>query len=376
MNEFKKPNINFQSFNIDYNIQRIDIRENAEVETKRDEWINWGNINNDYPQFLLQLKQHSPVMSVCIDQKTNMGFGDGVEIEGLGNVLVNKYETISELYFKLLYDYFLFGGWSTETIATRDKSGIESLYHLPFQNIRVGKKDNYDKHDREVDWFYYCENWGDKGKHKHITKFHGLDLTDVKGRQLYYWKQYTPSENKHYPLTPYQSGLDAVVLEAEIFDWHKRNLATSLVPNLFVSLIGDPTPTEKEEIYNELLRSYQGKHGQKLMLAFSNSSEERPVIEPISNAVNDSIYLEVLQMAVQSILSSQGISSPLLIGIHTFSSNPFSQNAEEILIATKHMMEFTIKPAVRKLNQGLESLLALKYGRPIKIINKFRLPEL
>jgi hypothetical protein len=371
-----KENLNLKSFTIDYRINRLDVRENMEVEVKNKPWIMWGNINNDYPQFLLQVKENSPVLSVCIDSKVNMSFGDGVEIEGLGNVMVNKFETLSELYYKLVYDFWIFGGWACETIPNRDFSGVESIYHLPFQNVRVGKKD-YDAHDREMDWFYYSTLWQIPNQsNKKITKFHGLDL-DRRGeaRQIYYWKQYSPSDNEHYPITPFQSGVNAAVLEAEIFDWHKRNIATSLMPNLFVSLIGSPTPEEKELVYDELLRSYQGKTGQKVMLAFSDTPEGRPEIQTISNTGNDSFYTEVLQMCIQSILTANQISSPLLLGIQTFGSNPFSQNSEELVVATKHMMEMVIKPGLKKVNMALEGLLALKYGRPVKIINKLVIPD-
>lgn len=369
-----KPEPKIHSFNIDYLINRLDTRENREATIRSKPWVLWGE-KNDYPQFLLQVKEHSPVMSVCIDAKTNMALGEGVEIEGLGNVLVNRYETITELYYKLFYDVWLFGGFCIEVIPSRDGSRIESIYHIPFQNIRIGKGEE-DKHDEELDWFYYCDDWQNLGQARHITKFHGLDLERRDARQLYYWKNYSPTTNRHYPLTPYQSGLDACVLEAEIFDWHKRNLASSLVPNLFVSLIGDPTPEEKLETYEELIRSYQGKMGQKIMLAFSNSADERPVIEPIANNANDSLYLEVLNMCIQSILTSQQVSSPLLIGIQGFSSNPFSQNADELKVAWKHMMEIVIKPMIKKVNMGLEGILALKYDRPVKIINNLTTPEL
>lgn len=375
-NEPPKNQPSLKTFNVGYTINRIDTRENVEVETKKDEWINWGNINNDYPQFLLKLKAGSPVFSVCVDSKTNMTIGDGVEIEGLGNVLVNKYETLSELYYKLVYDYWIFGGWAVETIPTRDGSGIESIYHVPYQNIRVGKDMDDDKHEREIDWFYYSEQWGERYYQKRkVVKFHGLDLTRREGRQLFYWKNYVPSTNKHYPETPYQSGVDAIVLEAEVMAFHKKNIAGSLMPNLFVSLIGDPTPTERQAIYEELIASYQGKDGQKLMLAFSNNAEERPVIEPINNNGNDTFYTEVLQMAVQSILTANQISSPLLLGIQTFGSNPFSQNAQELVVAQKHMLEYVIKPATKKINMALEGILALKYNRPIKLINNFATPN-
>jgi hypothetical protein len=374
--EINKPDYNFKSFTIDYRINRLDVRENVEVESKNKPYVLWGNVNNDYPQFLLQVKESSPVLSVAIDSKVNMSYGEGVEIEGMGNPMVNRYETLSELYYKLLYDYWIFGGWSLETIPNRESTSVESIYHLPFQNVRVGKKD-YDEHDREMDWFYYSTEWQLMNKNnKRITKFHGLDLSRRgEARQIYYWKNYSPSDNEHYPITPYQSGINAAVIEAEVFDWHKRNLATSLMPNLFVSLVGSPTPEEKELVYDELLRSYQGKTGQKVMLAFSDTPEGRPEIQTIQNQANDTFYTEVLQMCVQSILTANQISSPLLLGIQTFGSNPFSQNADELVVATKHMMEMVIKPNLRKFNQGLENVLSLKYNRPVKIVNKLVIPN-
>ena len=374
--EINKPDTNFKSFTIDYRINRLDVRENVEIESKNKPYVLWGNVNNDYPQFLLQVKESSPVLSVAIDSKVNMSYGEGVEIEGMGNPMVNRYETLSELYYKLLYDYWIFGGWSLETIPNRESTSVESIYHLPFQNVRVGKKD-YDEHDREMDWFYYSTEWQLMNKNnKKITKFHGLDLSRRgEARQIYYWKNYSPSDNEHYPITPYQSGINAAVIEAEVFDWHKRNLATSLMPNLFVSLVGSPTPEEKELVYDELLRSYQGKTGQKVMLAFSDTPEGRPEIQTIQNQANDTFYTEVLQMCVQSILTANQISSPLLLGIQTFGSNPFSQNADELVVATKHMMEMVIKPNLRKFNQGLENVLSLKYNRPVKIVNKLVIPN-
>ena len=369
-NKEKSPSI--KSLNFDYEIQRIDIRENVEVERRQDDWVNWGNINNDYPQFLLQVKENSPVLSVSIDSKVNMSVGDGVELEDMGNVMINRYETISEIYYKCLYDFWIFGGYSLEAIPNREGTAYESFYHMPFQDIRCGKRSE-DEHEREQEFYYYSKDWQKRYGNKKISKFHSLDLERRNdGRQLWYWKNYSPSSNTHYPITPYQSGVNAAVLEAEIFDWHKRNLAASLLPNLNISLIGDPTPTEKQEIYNELLASYQGKNGQKIMLSFSQSSEDRPIIEPILSNMNDGVYLEVLNMAIQSILTSNQISSPLLLGIHGFSSNAFSQNANELKVAYEHMMEVVIKPAIAKINLSLESVLSLKYNRPVKIINKYR----
>jgi hypothetical protein len=76
-------------------------------------------------------------------------------------------------------------------------------------------------------------------------------------------------------------------------------------------------------------------------------------------------------LAQQSILTSNQISSPLLLGIQVGIANGFSSNADEIKVATEHMLEFVIKPFIKKMNLGLENVLALKYNEPIKLINKY-----
>jgi len=362
---------NFQIFNTQYGmpVQSISSIENVEYDGRRDDWVSWGEKNN-YPQFILELRETSPTLAVSIDAKTSMSIGDGVEIEGLGNVLVNRYESITELYYKMVYDAWLFGGWACEVIWNRDRTAIQSIYHLPFQNVRAEKVDE-DEHLRDIEYYYYCDDWDSNKRNKKITKFHTLDPDYTEGRQIYYWTNYTPSNNKIYPVLPWQSGVDSVVLESEIWSFHKKNLDNSLLPNLFISLIGSPSPTEREEIYNELTQAYQGKNGKKLMLSFSDTAEDKPTIEPISNDANSGLYIDVLNLAQQATLTSNQISSPLLLGIQVGIANGFSSNADEIKVATNHMVDFVIKPFIKKMNLGLENVLALKYNKPIQVINNF-----
>lgn len=370
MDNIKKNN--FSSYNLaPGDMYRLDIRENVERSRKQDDWLWWGDMN-DYPQFVLELMEKSATLAVCLNSKITIGYGKGVEIKDKGNVLVNRYETISELYYKLLADLWIFGGFACEIIWAKDGTSIESIYHLPFQNIRV-KKPYEEQHERDVEYYYYCENW--KAQRKVITRFDSLNPVDRNGRQIYYWKNYTPSNNKFYPLLPWQSGVNSAVLESEIWEFHKTNLATSLLPNLNVSLIGSPTPQEKEEIYEELVRSYSGKWGQKLMLSFSDLPENRPVIETISNNANSSLYVDVLTLAQSATLSANQISSPLLVGLHIGVANGFSSNADEIKTATQHLLDFVIKPQLDKMNMGLESILSLKYNQPVYIVNQYQNTE-
>lgn len=355
--------MNFEAFNID----NIEIKPNREVKNKRYDYIYWGE-DNLYPQYLLELKENSPIHSVAADSTVTMCYGKGVEIEGLGNVLVNKTQTISNLYHKLLYDFFLFGGYAIEVIWNRERTGIASLYHIPFQNVRVG---HVGIDSAEPDTFYYCNDWSNWRKESIIT-YGGVDKENKEQRQLFYYKRYVPSVNQVYPVVPYQSGIPAIVLEGEIFAWHKQAINSNLTPNLFVQLFGNPSQNERERVKKELVDAYSGKDGQKLMLGFAASSEEAAQITPINSTVGDSYYIDVLSYASQSVLTSWQISSPLILGIHSFSSNPFSQNAEELKIATNHWLEYILKPKLADLNESLNMVLSFKYNQPVEIINNFK----
>lgn len=352
----------FESFNI----PGIDIKPNVEVNNKRYDYVQWGN-DNLYPQYLLELKERSPIHSVAADSTVTMSFGEGVEIENLGNVLVNKTETVSGLYHKILYDFYIFGGYAVEVIWNRERTAIASIYHVPFQKVRCGY---LGMDEKEPDTFYYCDDWSNVRKNPVIT-YGQVDAENKEQRQMFYYKRYVPSDNDVYPVIPYGSGIPAIVLEGEIFDWHKKALETNLTPNLFIQLYGDVSESERNRVKQELMDVYSGKDGQKLMLGFAPSPEEAAQITPINSTVGDGYYVDVLGYASQSVLTSWQISSPLLLGIHSFSSNPFSQNADELIVATKHWLNYIIKPKLRGLNESLEIVLSMKYNQEVKILNKF-----
>ena len=354
--------MNFEAFNI----KGIEIQPNVESKNKKYDYVYWGK-NNLYPQYLLDLKESSPIHSVACDSTVTMSFGDGVEIENLGNVMVNKTETISSLYHKILYDFYLFGGYSLEVIWNRERTAIASLYHIPFQKIRCGF---LEMDEVEPDMYYYCDDWSDIRKNTIVT-YGSLDPENTSQRQLFYYKRYVPTDNTVYPVVPYQSGIPAIVLEGAIFEWHKKAIETNLTPNLFIQLFGNPTESERNRIKEELLNVYTGKDGQKLMLGFAPSAEEAAQITPIQSTVGDGYYVDVLGYASQSVLTSWQISSPLLLGIHSFSSNPFSQNAEELQVATKHWLNYIIKPKLVGLNESLNMVLSMKYNQEVRIVNKF-----
>jgi len=354
--------MNIEAFNISQN----KIVRNEEQDNKRYDYYLWGK-KNDYPQFLLDLKESSPIHSVACDMTVSMSYGEGVRLDGLGNVLVNQTESLSTLYYKILYSFYLFGGFACEVIWNRERDRIVAYHHVPFQNVRVGRM-SPDMMYPET--FYTCDDWQDT-RHNPVVKYGSIDPDNREQRQMFYWTRYVPSNNKVYPQVPYQSGINSIILEGDIFSWHRKALDSNLTPQLFVQMFGNVTAEERAEIKRQLVEAYTGEDGQKLMLGFASSPEEAAQITPIQSTVGDSYYVDILSYASQSVLTSWQIASPKLLSIHSFSSDAFSQNADEIKVATQHMLNYSIKPKLMELNMAVEDMLQFKYQEPVKLINDF-----
>jgi hypothetical protein len=62
------------------------------------------------------------------------------------------YEDFETLKTKIAQDLELFDGFALEIIWNKAKTSIAEMYHLPFQNVRIGLEGNYK----------YAEDWADR----------------------------------------------------------------------------------------------------------------------------------------------------------------------------------------------------------------------
>jgi hypothetical protein len=115
--------------------------------------------DNAYPQMLINLYNSSPKHGAIVTQKAAYIAGDKTEIVGsnteeiarandyLNNI--NAYEDFETLKTKIAQDLELFDGFALEIIWNKAKTSIAEMYHLPFQNVRIGLEGNYK----------YAEDW-------------------------------------------------------------------------------------------------------------------------------------------------------------------------------------------------------------------------
>jgi capsid portal protein len=345
------------------NLSAIDLPIFREVRGK--DWVSYGE-DNLYPQKLIELYQSSAIHNTCVNSQLDSMVGEGIEM--IGDNYVNRdEETLDDIYRKISYDFLLFGGFALNVIWSRGGDKIAEIYHLPFDNIRSGKKNE----DDEVTHYYYSSNWSNTRKYKPV-EYPKYDKTDTKGdnaSQIYYCYQYSPGVEL-YPLPDYIGAVNDINLDGRISVYHNSNISNGMSPGLIINFPNSiPSPDEMRTLHRDLNEAFASEQNAgKLFLTFSDGPELAPQISTIDSA-NDDYYVVLETRIASRILSAHRISSPRLVGLTVEGSSGLGNNAQEMTVAYVHYMSTVIEPKVKTVNKNLEKILSgMGMNVTIKII--------
>ena len=319
--------------------------------------------NNLYPEALIEMYDTSAIHHTAIQAIKDGIFGKG--IENIGDEYINTQgETIDEIFEKITLDYTLYQGYSLNVIWNKEGTQIAEIYHLPFSNVRSGKKNEED----EVEEYYYSSDWSNLRKYKEMP-YRSFDPTDNKqdnASQIFYYFGYTPG-NAVYPLPAYVAASNDIVLDAKVARFHVNNISNGLAPSLFISMKnGIPTPEARREVHKSIEDTFSGEENAgRFFLSFSDA-DNAPEVTPIE-AANDDYYLTLEERISSRILTAHRITSGALLGIKD--SSGFSSNAEEIKVAYAHFEGTVIEPKRKKLTTSYGYILKLAgYNVKIEVI--------
>jgi len=331
-------------------------------EIRNKDYMYYGEANL-FPQRLIELYDSSAMHHTCAQAVKDGIYGEGLDL--IGDEYINqKGETIDEIFEKITLDYTLFQGYALNVIWNKEGTQIAEMYHLPFANVRSGKKNEED----EVEEYYYSSDWSNLRKYKEMP-YRAFDVTDNKGEnasQIYYCFNYTPG-NDVYPLPSYVGGLNDILLDHKVSRFHVNNISNGLAPSLFIKMRnGIPDPDSRRSIYKEIEDTFAGEEASgRFFLSFTDS-DNAPEIEPIE-AANSDFYVTLEERITSRILTSWRITSPLLLGIRD--SSGFSSNAEEIRVSYMHFEGTVIEPKRKKITSSFGYMLKLAgYNVNIKVI--------
>jgi DNA-binding Lrp family transcriptional regulator len=329
-------------------------------ENKAKGYITYG-LDNLYPQELIRLYNSSPKHNAIINQKAAYIVGANTDIKGANTTdiavtqdflaNINAYEDFENLKSKLAQDYELFDGFAIEVIWNKAKTKPAEYYHLPFQNVRLGK-----------DCAYYSEDW--QNQRSEICKYPYFNANTRENKQVFYFKLYRAGQ-KEYPLPSYIGALRYIEIDSEIQNWHFNSIKNGFSAQTLIQFFkGIPTPEEMRLTERRFKSQKTGTHNAGGMIIGYNEPSERPAeITNLQPSDFDKQFLQLNDTVRDEIFVGHRISNPVLFGIST--AGALGQR-NELIEAYELFQQAYIEPRQKQFDSALNSIL--KYAVPCQII--------
>jgi len=323
------------------------------VESKRDNWVEFGEDNNFF-QFLIDRYNGSTTNNAVINNICKLIYGRGLDATDASKK-PNEYAQMIMLFRKDILkkgisDLKLLGQYAYQLIYNKQKTEIVRVEHIPVQLLRAEKCNK----KGEVEAYYYSDNWEDTKKFepKRIPAFGFGDKT----LEILYVGNYTVGQ-KYYSNVDYVGCIPYAKLEEEIADYLINDVQNGFSPTSIVNFNnGIPDEEKRELISRQVTKTLTGSKGKKVVVSFNNDETKKTTVDsvPLNEAPKHYEYLS--EESKSKILLGHGVVSGLQFGIP--SASGFSSNADELKNAITLFDNMVIRYFQDTFLDGIDKVLA------------------
>ena len=337
-----------------------EVRGRDYIEYGTDDWRNL------YPQFLIDLYYNSSTHAAIINGTAEMIAGEDLIVADEGLNLeayvklkkfmrhANSKESLHQVIKKVAFDFKLQGAYALHIVWNRERTEINSIFHVPVERVRAGRPNELG----QVDTYFISADWSNVRTHKPypIAAFNVNDRTS--GSQLIYTGAYSPNMDIYH--TPdYLAACNWALVDQRVAEFHLNNIENGFSGSYFISFAnGIPTAEERRQIEQSLSDKFTGaKNSGKFVLTFSDDKTRTPEITPISVSDADKQYLALQELLVQNILTGHRVTSKTLLGID--STNGFSSNTDELINAANFYTNTVVRPFQLNILDTLQTIFSV-----------------
>ena len=266
---------------------------------------------------MIDLYNKSPKHNAIVNQKSSYIAGESFEIyaddtlnkakafDKLRNI--NAFEDYESFNTKISQDFELFDGYYIEVIWNKAKTEIAELYHLPFQNVRLGK-----------DCAYYSEDWSNS--REAVVEYPLFNPTTRENKQVYAFKMYRAGQGK-YPLPSYIGALKYIEIDVEIGNYYLSNIKNGFFAQTVIQMFkGQPTPEEMRIAKRRFKKNYQGAEAEEsggLIIMYNEQNEKPAEITNLQPSDFDKQFQQLNDQVQEEIFVGHRVSTPVIFGIAT-----------------------------------------------------------
>lgn len=330
--------------------------------TRRDSWVKF-DYDNQYPERVLDMVNSSPLQKSILESRKTYILGAGLDKVDENVYTPNMYESWIDLIEKCVSDYVYLNAFAVQVILNESGNRF-SFYHQPVQQVRFA---NYNDKNF-IEKAYLCTDWRKAQKNKNVVEIPMFGSeTPKKGKAyLLYFKPDQVGEY-YYGIPEYMSAANYIMADAALSQYYNNYIHNNFSANLALRFPTEPTEEKKEELYENLRKSFGGSENAGNILLLFGESGVVPEINSIES-VNADLYNSVVDIIKLALVSANRLTSPILAGIST--SSGFSSKSDE-MIAAYTLYKLTVINSERAfLLKGFNKMLEMNgHARVFKFLD-------
>lgn len=325
------------------------------TESKNKEFVEYGDDNN-YFQFLIDRFLYSNTNNAIITGVANMIYGKGIDATD-SNRKPNEYAQMiglikPQMLKKVALERKLLGMAAMQ--IGYDKGKVSFVEHFPMHTLRAEKCND----KGEIEAWYYHPDWSKYKKGDVLKRIPAFGYGNGKDVEIYVLKPYLSGYHYYTPID-YTGALPYAKLEEEIADYLINDVMNGFSGTKVINFNNNIPPEEKrEEISQEVKRKLTGAKGDKVIVSFNASQDNKTTVDdiPLNDAPEHYQYLST--ECFEKLIVGHRVTSPMLLGIRD-TGGGLGNNADEIETATRLFDNIVIRPYQIEIIDALDEILAI-----------------
>ena len=325
------------------------------VESKNKEFVEYGEDNN-YFQYLIDRFLYSNTNNAIITGVANMVYGKGIDATD-SNRKPNEYAQMKSIIKpqclkKVALERKLLGMAAMQVVYQNGK--VKIVEHFPMHTLRAEKCND----KGEIEAWYYHPDWAKYKKGDELKRIPAFGFGGAKEVEIYIVKPYLSGYHYYTPID-YSGALPYAKLEEEIADYLINDVMNGFSGTKVINFNNNIPPEEKrEEIASDVKRKLTGAKGDKVIVSFNASQDNKTTVDdiPLNDAPEHYQYLST--ECFEKLIVGHRVTSPMLLGIRD-TGGGMSNNADEIETATRLFDNIVIRPYQIEIIEALDEILAV-----------------
>jgi len=328
------------------------------IEDKQKDYVAYGEDNNYY-EFLIQQYLQSATNNAAIRSISDLIYGQGICIEDkeIDSKEVKELRSVigHRCLKKIILERKMLGQAAMQVIYNKagNNRKVVKIKHFPIHTLRPEKMNG----EGVIENYYYHPDWLNIRPSDKLTKIPTFG-NSKEGIELMILKPYVSGYSYFAPVG-YSGALPYCELENEISDYLLNEAKNSFSGTKVINFNnGVPSAEERNQITRDVKSKLTGARGQKVIVAFNETSENKATVEDISLNDAPSHYEYLANEAMHKILVGHRVTSPMLLGIKD-GGNGLASNSDEIMVASQLFNSTVIRTFQDEIIDSLEEIFEL-----------------